>query len=57
VRGPGSNVFFLQGIGDESLGEFRRLPMSDEQTDDVAVNVEDHVEMEARPFSPDPSVW
>ena len=48
---PGSNVFFLQGIGDELLGEFRGLPMSDEPTDDVAaVDVEDHVEMEAGPF-------
>ena len=50
-EGPGSNVFFLQGIGDELLGEFLGLPMSDEPTDDVAaVDVEDHVEMEAGPF-------
>ena len=50
-EGPGRDVFFLQGIGDELLGEFGGLPMSDQPTDDIAaVDVEDHVEMEAGPF-------
>src|ERR1700685_1500518 len=50
-EGPGSNVFLLHGVCDELLGEIRRLSMSDQPADDVAaVDVEDHVEMEAGPF-------
>jgi hypothetical protein len=33
---PGSDVFFLHGIGDELLGEFGGLPMSDKPADDIA---------------------
>jgi hypothetical protein len=29
---PGSDVFFLHGIGDELLGEFGGLPMSEPTT-------------------------
>jgi hypothetical protein len=50
-KGPEGNVFLFQGVGDELLGEFCGLSMSEQPTDDVAaVDVEDHVEMEARPF-------
>jgi hypothetical protein len=50
-EGSGSDVFLLQGVGDELLSEVRGLPMSEQLTDDVAaVDVEDHVEMEAGPF-------
>ena len=48
---PGRDVFFLHGIGDEVLGEFGGLPMSDQPADDIAtVDIEDHVEMEAGPL-------
>jgi hypothetical protein len=50
-RRPVSDVFLLQGVGDELLGKFCGLSMSEQPTDDVAaVDVEDHVEMEAGPF-------
>src|SRR5271165_1204827 len=50
-QGAGSDVFLLQSIGNELLGEFCGLPMRDQPTNDVAaVDVEDHIEMEAGPF-------
>ena len=43
-EGPWSDVFLLQGVGDELLGEFGGLPMGDQPADDVAaVDVEDGV--------------
>src|ERR1700735_2735737 len=50
-EGPGSDVFFLYGVGDELLGEFCGLTGGDQPPDNVAaVDVEDHVQMEAGPF-------
>ena len=50
-KGPGGDVLLFQGVGDELLGEFCGFSMSEQPTDDVAaVDVEDHVEMEAGPF-------
>ena len=50
-EGPWGDVFFLESIGDQLLGELGRLSMRDHPADDVAaVDVEDHVQMEAGPF-------
>ena len=35
-KGPGGDVFLFQGVGDELLGEFCGLSMSEQPTDDVA---------------------
>ena len=48
---PGSDVFLRHRVGDELFGEFGGFPISDQPTDDVAaVDVKNHVEMEAGPF-------
>src|SRR3984885_8226886 len=48
---PGNDVFFLDRIGDELLGQFRGPPGGGPPPDDVsAVDVEDYVQMEAGPF-------
>jgi len=50
-QGARRDVLLLHSVGDELLGEFSGLAMSDEPADDVAAeDVEDHVKMEAGPF-------
>ena len=47
----GHDILFVDGIGDQLLGEFRGFPVGDHPTDDVAAeNIEDHVQVKVRPL-------
>ena len=48
---PRYDILFVDGIGDQLLGKFRSFPVGDHPTDDVtAENIEDHVQVKARPL-------
>ena len=45
-RGPGCDVFLLQSLGDELLGEFCRFALREHPSDDIAAeDVEDDVQV------------
>ena len=47
----GHDILFVDGIGDELLGELRSLSVSDHPTDDVAAeNIENDVQVKAGPL-------
>ena len=47
----GHDILFVDGIGDQLLGEFRGFPVRDHPTDNVAAeNIENHVQVKARPL-------
>ena len=48
---PRHDILFVDRIGNQLFGELRGLSMSDHPTDDVAAkNIEDHVQVKARPL-------
>ena len=53
VQGQGArrDILFIDRIGDQLLGELRGFPVSDHPANDVAAeNIEDHVQVKARPL-------
>ena len=47
----GHDILFIDGVGDELLGQLRGLPMSDHPADDVAAeNIQNDVQVKTRPL-------